>query len=154
MYYDPGHGNMIAVDGMLVERDVFGTIQKIQEYDENLRVLYVDPAQSDISDAPYVICEIGRDGKLYKVFEAWAMDDRVYQRVIEADQARFNALEVIGEYEKKAEEAINRRYADDSEKKRDLIERVLKSTKSHYSYKDETTGDKVTIYDDRPTERV
>lgn len=153
MYYDPGHGNVIAVDGMLVERDVYGVIQRIQEYDENLRVLYVDPDKSDISDAPYVICEVGRDGKMYKVFEAWSMDERVYQRVVEADQARFNALEIIGEWEKKQEDAINRRYQDASERNRDLIEHVVKSTKSRYSYKDETTGDKVTIFDDRPTER-
>jgi hypothetical protein len=81
------------------------------------------------------------------------MDERVYKRVVEADQARFNALEIIGEYERKAEEAINRRYQDTSEKNRDLIEHVIKSTKSRYSYKDDTTGDKVTIFDDRPTER-
>jgi hypothetical protein len=153
MYYDPGHGKVIAVDGMLIERDVYGVIQKIQEYDENLRVMYVDPAKSDFADAPYVICEVGRDGKMYKVFEAWTMDERVYKRVVEADQARFNALEIIGEYERKAEEAINRRYQDTSEKNRDLIEHVIKSTKSRYSYKDDTTGDKVTIFDDRPTER-
>ena len=40
-YYDPGTGNHVMVDGMIVERDALRVAEAIKEYDPNLEILCV-----------------------------------------------------------------------------------------------------------------
>lgn len=146
-------GQFVNIDGCLMERDVYEIGKRIQEYDDNLRLYFVDPAKSDFNDAPFVVCEVGRDGQLYKVLESWVLDQTILERIEAADCNRNDLLAVIDGRNVSYERDRQRRYEEKTLERQDLIAHIVADHKSRYSYRDSNTGEKVTIYDDRPSER-
>jgi predicted RNA methylase len=151
--FDPGDGRFINVDGNMVQADALHIAEKLKDYDENIEIICVDPHQSDFNEAPFVICERRADGTLNRIFEAWALDDSVVERVMLADQRKFDPM---ARYDTMA--AMQRKLKDDRYREKmgpakELVEAVVRNNKNTFTYRNEE-GDLVKIHDDRPAEKV
>jgi len=152
MYFDPGDGNFLAVDGQIVERDALRIAERLQEHDPDLRVMCLDPSKADVNDAPFVICHQRSDGTMYRIFECWELDDRVVERVILADNHQYDAiskLESMQEIQRKLKED---RYRDKSLENQELVAAAVRNLKSSFSFKNDE-GELVTVHDDKPVEK-
>lgn len=152
-YYDPGSGNLVMVGGHIVERDALRVAEAIKEYDPELEILCIKPEEAGVNDAPFVICHRQSDGILRRVFEAWALDDRVLDRIRMADSHRGSIIQTLENMEAKIKKDRDDRYKDIMADKRDLVASIAGNRKSSYTFRDDTTGEFITIYDDRPSER-
>lgn len=150
MHYDPGSGNYIVIDGMLVERDALRIAEAVQEYDPDLFVMCVDPNQAGISEEPFVVVHIGKDGVARPVMRAWKLDDLLLERIKMADSQRFNTLRTLEEMEASAKKENENRYRETMMESHDISAHVLASRKSKYTVRHPQTGALVTFYDDRP----
>jgi hypothetical protein len=148
--FDPGNG-YIVVDGQIVERDALRVAEELKRYDPNLEVICLDPEKADVNDAPFIICEYV-NGVFKRIFETWCLDDRVLDRIKLADQQKFDPSLRLEDLEKVNYERKLSRFKDVMGEKKDLVQHVA-SMKSKYVFKDEQTGEKVTLFDDRPSER-
>lgn len=136
-------------NGSLVEQDVLNIVEKIRDYDPNLRVKYCLPGSEEFGDAPYKITEICRDGEERKVMSIWKLDETVLERLYAADNARNNVLVDIENNNLLAQKVELRRYREEMDEAKDMLEHYLKSPKGRYSMIDPKTGNKITI-DDQP----
>lgn len=148
--FDPGNGYLV-VDGQVVERDALRVAESLKEYDPNLEVICLDPTKADVNEAPFIICEYV-NGVFKRIFETWQLDDRVLDRIKLADSHKFDPTLRYEDMQKVDYERKQARFKDIMAEKKDLIEHVA-HMKSKYSFKDEDTGEKVTLFDDRPAER-
>lgn len=156
-YFDPGNGDHVVIDGMIVERDALRVVEALKEFDEYLEVI-CNTSTDEISEAPYIICERVPDGegswKLVRIFEAWQLDDRVLDRVKLADGRRFSLEQaytnILGEQERKREA----RYRDTMGYNKEVVAAVVGTKQSTYTWKDELTGDIVKFHEDRPATRL
>lgn len=153
MTYSQGDvkGRLIELaQGVYVERDVLNIAEKIREYDDNLRLQYLDPDHSEagLSDAPWRVVEICRDGLPRIVLSAWELDDRILERLYAADTQRFDLLAAIDGKNRVVKQDKNRRYQEEREQEMDIITSILKSPKGRYSFEAPRTGNLVTIDDD------
>lgn len=128
-----GHGGLVQLeDGNWVEEDVLRICKKVQEYDPNLKIQYLEQADN-FSQAPYRLLEKGLDGQWRVVFDIWQLDDRVLHRVyaidnhnvdVEAELVKANAR--IREAEKKAQLELSDHHVD-------LTKSILDSPKDNYT---------------------
>lgn len=134
-----------------VEGDVLNIAQKIQEYDPNLKLKFLNPDYpSAISDAPWALFEVCKDGQERLVFYIWNLDDRVIHKLRQIDTQRSNVLELVSKENEKAKLEQQRRYQARKEQDIDLIKHVIANPKSSYSFKKD---DKlVTIHEDKPAD--
>ena len=152
-YFDPGTGKHVVIDGNIVERDALRIAEAIRDYDPNLVLLCLDPNRATgISDEPFVIAERGNDSILRPVLRAWVLDDTVLERLYNSDTARHDVLNALVTLENTQKRNTQARYQERRDETKDVIEHIA-GMKSRYSVKDEQTGDMLTFYDDRPTER-
>jgi hypothetical protein len=151
-WYDPGVGDLIAVDGHLVERDALRIAERIKEYDSNLEILCLDPARANLNDAPFIICERLANGTLSRVFECWELDDRVLERIARSDTVKNDVLLDLEGKELIQRVAMEQRYQEKRDANIDLVKTVTRHIKSSYSFKNDH-GEKVTLYDDRPPKK-
>lgn len=153
--FDPGDGNFIAIDGHVVERDTLRIAEKIKEFDPNLEILCLDPDYiADVNEAPFVIVEYV-NGTFKRVMEAWTLDDQILHRLHFARNRTVEELTQKYEDLKKVQyDRQQSRYKEEKALKKDLVKHIVSDKHSSYSFKDEDTGEKVTIYDDRPAERT
>lgn len=152
-YFDPGDGQFVVVDGQIVEKDALRIAEKLQEYDENLEILCIDPMQSDINDAPFVICERRPDGSLNRIFEAWQLDDTIVERIVLADRHKFDPnarMDSIAAMTKKLKED---RYKDRQAELADILASAVKNRTSVFKVRNHE-GDLVKIHEDKPVEKV
>ncbi|MET0785602.1 MAG: hypothetical protein ABWY25_02725 [Paenisporosarcina sp.] len=150
-WYDPG-GNFLLVAGQVVERDALRIAEKIRDYDDNLVLLCLQPEEANVSDPPFVVAENCKDGKLRIVLQAWKLDDQIISRLYACDTHRhdvYNALESIEASDRRERE---RRFEEEREDLKDKMLHIA-GMKSSYSLRDEVTGEKITLFDDRPAER-
>jgi response regulator RpfG family c-di-GMP phosphodiesterase len=151
--FDPGDGNFIVIDGQIVERDSLRIAEKIKEFDPNLEVFCLDPELADVNDAPFVIVEYV-NGVFKRVMEAWTLDDQVLHRLHFAHSTTVEELTQKYEDLKKVQyDRKMSRYKEIKEAKKDLVKHIVADKHSNYSFKDEETGEKVTVFDDRPAKR-
>lgn len=148
-YYDPGTGDYVVIDGMIVERKASDIVQKIQEYDPDLEVFYCDPDKAEFNDAPYVLCWRDEKGVLKKVFEFWELDDRVIERIYNADRNRFDAFAKMTQIEEQLKKAKEDRYQEVRQTNVELFKDILRSPQSSYSFKNKE-GDLVRINERGP----
>ena len=152
-YYDPGTGNHVVVDGMIVERDALRVAEAIREYDENLVVLCVDPSYVEgISEEPFVIAERDDAGVLHPVLRAWTLDGTVLERLYYADNKKFNTMDTLLNIEQQAKRDNQSRYREFREEAKDIVAHIA-GMGSKYSVRDSNSGELITFYDDRPTTR-
>lgn len=150
-YFDPGTGDFLVVDGNIVERDALRIAEAINDYDPNLTLLCVDPAQADFNEAPFLVCERKHDGTLVRVLEAWELDDRILERIYNSDTRRTDVLANLMRKESQLERERENRYQERREANMDLVSSVAANRKSKFSFTKEN-GDLVTFYDNKPTE--
>jgi hypothetical protein len=149
MYFDPGHGEHVIVDGNIVERDVLGIAERIKEYDPDLEIFCLDPDMGDINDAPYVICWFDtRTGSYVRVFECWELNASVYDRVVAADQHRFDALSKVESMESVQAKLKEARYKEKRLEMADLLATAMKHKKTTFKFEN-TEGDLVTLDETR-----
>lgn len=138
-------------DGAIVERDVLGIVEKIREYDENLRVQYLDPSSgADFTDAPYRIVEECPDGMVREVFSVWTLDETVLERIYAADTKKLDILAVLNKKNQAIRNDRERRYREEREEAQDIITHVLKSPKGRYTIP-KANGEGVAVIDDSLT---
>ena len=132
--------------GEWMEEDAYEIVRKIQEYDPNLRVQYLDPkVAGDITDAPYRILELCPDGIPRVVFAVWELDERVIERLFTADTQKGNILHGLDGSNLLAEQKRHRRYDDESAALTEMVAGVLRSPKDTYKATNPVTGEKHTF---------
>lgn len=152
-YFDPGDGQFVVVDGQIVEKDALRIAEKLQEYDENLEILCIDPMKSDVNDAPFIICERRPDGSLNRIFEAWELNDSIVERIVLADRYKFDPnarMDSIAEMTKKLKED---RYKDRQAEMADMLASAVRNKTSSFKIHNHE-GDLVKINERGPVEKV
>jgi hypothetical protein len=135
---------LVRVQGQLVERDALHIAEKINEYDPNLYLQYLEQAEHP-SEPPFRVMEICRDGIHRVAFTAWTLDDRLIQRIRAADTVYTNPSENILSLNEKIREEARTRYKEKMAEAHDITEHVIKSPKGKYTFKDPETGKLVTF---------
>lgn len=134
-------------DGHFVERDVLGIIQKIMDYDRNLKVQYLEYA-ANMNEAPWRIVELCKDGKWRVVMYAWEMNEAVFERIWKADTQKFNVGSEIEFNNARVRSEQQRRYRDDMDEAQDIAAHVFASPKGRYTLEDHRTGKRIKLDDD------
>lgn len=147
MYLNTGK-EIINVDGMLVEKDLYELVQRIKAYDENLEVMYLDPSRSlgEFSDAPWIIAERCKDGQLRTVFSVWDMNESVLERIWNADNQKFHVQAKMEQHNANVRAEVARRYQEQRDEAMDIVEHILRNPRIRYSFPS-TTGETVTLDD-------
>lgn len=140
---DTGEG-FVVIDGQIVERDALNIAEKIREYDENLELMCLDPDKAGVNDAPFVVLEKLPNGTMTVAFEAWQLDDRLLERIYQADGRRLDTLAHIEGVLSKPRRDNERRYAEKREENKELMLAVFKSEKSSFTIKNKE-GDSVKL---------
>lgn len=118
--------------GEQVERDALNIAIKIREYDSNLRLKYItDP---NVSEAPYALFELCKDGHERMVFEIWELDDRVVDRIRLADNDSNDILARIDAQNGKIKAENKRRYEDKIAEKHDIFKHAFAASGQTYSF--------------------
>lgn len=133
-------------DGSLVERDVLNIVERVYEYDSNLKVQYLEWA-GKLGEPPYRIMELCRDNVWRTVFGVWKLDETVLERLYAADHLNHDILAKIDTQNAMVRKGLKRRYEERMESAADMVEHYLKSPKGRYSIRDEVTGKKITLDD-------
>jgi hypothetical protein len=141
-------GRLIELSqGVLVEEDIYNVVEKLRNYDPNLRVKFLnDATRSLVGDAPYAIFELCPDGIERLVFTVWELDDRVLERLYNADNARNNVLVDIDNNNLLVKKINDRRYQERNLEIKDIMKHAFSSPKGSYSF--EVDGKKITLDDD------
>lgn len=145
-------GRLIELaEGVYVESDVYNIVLKVKEYDPNLSVKVL-ARNADLTDAPYILVERCPDGIERKVFDIWELDDRVLDRLHNADRLKNDVLANIDKVNAARRRELKRRYEERILEANDIVKTALRSPKGSFSFKNEQ-GDLVTL-DDDPTRRT
>jgi hypothetical protein len=151
-FIDPGYGDMVVVDGNIVDRKMLYLVEKIKDYDPNIEVVCLDPDMADNPfEEPFLICERVGD-QVYKIFGCWELNDSVLERLHLADKNKVDILASIDAKNAAVRRENQRRYEEKREEIKDLVAHVAANPKSSYSFKKDD-GTKVTLYEDRPAKR-
>lgn len=147
------------IDGKWVEHDALRIAERVNEYDPNLFVQYLERAAA-IGDAPFRVVyrnpQRGLDqnnAELYTVLYAWQLDERLLDRIRAADSHRFN---VLGKLELDNEKLVTegkRRYFEIREENKAKVASVLASRKTEYTLHNDK-DELVRISDHKPREKV
>lgn len=146
-YDDPdSQGHLVKLDdSTFVERDVLNIIQKIYEYDPNLKVQFLNKA-AELGDAPYRIIEKCKDEEWRVIFYAWQLDERVLDQLRMADTHTVSVLAALDANNDAVRAREGRRFRENMDIAKDIVAHVVKSPKGRYSFID--NGRKVFIDDD------
>lgn len=134
-------------DGSLVERDVLNVVDKIRDYDPNIRVKYCDPARAEFGDAPYRIMELCPDGMERMIMSVWTLDESVLERLVACDNRRTNVLRDLEGNNLSVEKENHRRFREEMDEAADILHHYLASPKGRYSFVDPKTEHKITLDD-------
>ena len=132
---DPRKRLIELAAGVYVESDVLGIVERIQEYDPNLRIQVLDPSsRDDVGDAPYRLVERCPDGIDRVVFGIWDLDARVLERLYAADTRKHDILGRIDQNNSAQREKEKRRYKEDVlGEAKDQAVSILKSPRGSYT---------------------
>lgn len=143
----------INVDGQMVEKDALRVAEALRDYDENLSIICIDPNVADINDAPFIIAQKCPDGVLRRVFECWELNNTVLERIEASDTTRNDIQSYIEYKNAESRKESRMRYQEKRWEIKDIGASLLKNKKSSFTYSDPTTGEKVTIHENKPSER-
>lgn len=142
-----------TVDGQIVEKDALRIAERLKEYDDNLEILCIDPAKSEINDAPFIICERKGDGSLVRVFEAWQLDNTIIERVILADKHKFDPNARFESLAAMTKKLTGDRYKDRQGELADMMATAVGFKKSAFKMRNHE-GDMVKINEKGPVEKI
>ncbi len=139
---DVGKNLVRVAGGALVERDVLNIVERLHHYDPALRVKYL-AVDGSVTDAPYALFELCPDGFERLVFHIWELDERVLEKLYQADTFCHDILANLDKKNQEAKKAEQRRYREEQDEVKDIVEHIIKSPKGSYSFKDKDR--KVTV---------
>lgn len=120
--------------GVYVDRDVLDIVERIREYDPNLRIKYLDPDRGgEFDDPPYKIMELCPDGHERLVFGVWCLDASVLERLYLADTQRHDILAGIAKNNARAQAELQRRYEEERDEAREMTEAIIRTHKDTYT---------------------
>lgn len=132
--------------GVYVESDVLDIVQRIREYDPNLRIKYLDPDRGgELDDPPYKIMELCPDGHERLVFGVWSLDERVMARLFAADTQRHDILARLDGVNGVARANQTRRYEEEREEMIEKAVAVLRSPKDTYTLPGQQLGETIVM---------
>lgn len=153
MFLDPGPSIPFAIlDGHVVEKDALRVAEAISDYDPNLMVI-CNTRPDGPEDPPFIVAERCTDGHVRPVMTAWELNDLLLERIRISDTQRSNVLQTLENMEKKAKADAQSRYQERRMEAADKTKHIL-GLKSHYTVRDEQTGELIHFYDDRPSKRT
>lgn len=132
--------------GVYVEADTLDIVQRIREYDPNLRVKYLDPDRGgEIGDPPYKIMELCPDGHERLVFGVWSLDAQVLERLYLADTQRHDILSRLETVNGRAATYQQRRYEEERDEAREMTEAIIRSPKDTYTLPGKNRGETIVM---------
>jgi hypothetical protein len=148
-YFDPGNGDFIMIDGHMVERKAHAIALKIQEYDEDLQLICLDPSNENVSftEAPFMVIRNKGNDVYERVLEAWELDDRILERLWLSDGRKNDQLDILAKMELAKKKEEKDAWNEKKWQNHELFAAAMANPKSSFSYKNEE-GELVTIKDD------
>lgn len=141
--------------GVYVEQDVLHIVERVLEYDPNLRVKYLDPDRGgELGDPPYKIFERCPDGHERLVFGVWSLDERVLERLEAADTQRNNILLRLDGTNATARQDNARRFQEQRDSALEIVRSVIRSPKDTYTMPGDVEGTKVVFSATEPVKTV
>lgn len=138
-------------DGTYVEHDTLRIAERIQEYDPNLSLKYC-ATPDNLTDAPFILVELCKDGIERIVFEIWELDERVLEKIYAADNQYQSIEDMLTKTNEQAKKEQNRRYTELKDEQDAIAEAIIKTDKETYTFDNPATGDKVKVHQSRPVE--
>lgn len=141
--------------GVYVEEDTLRIVQRVMEYDPNLRVKYLDPDRGgELNDPPYKIFELCPDGHERLVFGVWDLDERVIERLWAADTQRHDVLYRLDGTNALARQNIKRRFEEERAEALEIVQAVVRSPKDTYTMPGKESGTTVKFSATEPVKTV
>jgi hypothetical protein len=125
--------------GVVVEQDVFNIVQRIYEYDPNLKVQFLNDANCEPGEAPYRVVEVCTDSIERPLFSVWTLDEHVLQRIYAADQQKWDVLGRLDKNNASVKAGEKRRYKEVMGEAAEITTAVLRSPKSSYTVPESVT---------------
>lgn len=147
--YKVGNGEFVEVDGQIVEVDALNIVERIKMYDEKLDVMCLDPLQAGFNEAPFILVWENNQGHLEKVFEFYELDERILERIYNADQQRFDAFARTVKMEEYIQKQQESRYREQSEEAKEKMLAAIVNKTSTFSIQN-AQGDLVHIHENAP----
>lgn len=139
---------LVQVGDHFVEEDVLRIVQKVSEYDENLRIRYLPPDRViNPSQAPYALVERGKDGVWRVVFYIWELDDRVMDRIVAMDTFKQDVLGNLDKNNQKARDTVKKEGEELREEAREKTKAIIDSPKDTYTA---PVGDRIVKFSSIP----
>ena len=123
---------LVQVGGIVVERDALRIAEQIQQYDSNLVLQYLEQADS-LDQPPFRVMERCRDGQMRVAFTAWQLDERLLERIRQADTVRYDVEGVIDAKNAEARANSVRRYEERILEAKEIAQAIVDSPKDTYS---------------------
>lgn len=139
---------LVQVGDHFVEEDVLRIVQKVSEYDENLRIRYLPPDRViNPSQAPYALVERGKDGVWRIVFYIWELDDRIMDRIVAMDTFKQDVLGNLDKNNQKARDTVKKEGEELREEAREKTKAIIDSPKDTYTA---PVGDRIVKFSSIP----
>lgn len=139
---------LVQVGDHFVEEDVLRIVQKVSEYDENLRIRYLPPDRViNPSQAPYALVERGKDGVWRVVFYIWELDDRIMDRIVAMDTFKQDVLGNLDKNNQKARDTVKKEGEELREEAREKTKAIIDSPKDTYTA---PVGDRIVKFSSIP----
>lgn len=139
---------LVQVGDHFVEEDVLRIVQKVSEYDENLRIRYLPPDRViNPSQAPYALVERGKDGVWRVVFYIWELDDRIMDRIVAMDTFKQDVLGNLDKNNQKARDTVKKEGEELREEAREKTKAIIDSPKDTYTV---PVGDRIVKFSSIP----
>ena len=139
---------------MQVDHDVANVVNEVARLWPDLKIQYcMDPG---ITDPPYRVVELCKDGEWRPVLNVWQLDNRLLDMLYECDSHRVDVLKALDLHNAGVRKA--QKEAEDSWRNaaKDVMAAVFKSPKGTYTIPDERPGHEGEIIriDDDPGRRT
>lgn len=123
---------LVMVEGTVVEADALHIAERVHEYDRNLTVQYLEQA-AHLNEPPFRVIEHCRDGIDRVAFTAWALDERLLQRVYAGDNDKHDVDALITAANRKAKDAQLAASRESMDEANDITKFIIKSPKTRYT---------------------
>lgn len=132
--------------GVYVEADTLDIVQRIRDYDPNLRIKYLDPDRGgEFDDPPYKIMELCPDGHERLVFGVWSLDAQVLERLYLADTQRHDILTNLEKRNNRAASEVQRRYTEEREEALEMTKAIIRSPRDTYTLPGRNRGETIVM---------
>lgn len=125
---------LVDVGGVLVQRDALHIAERIHECDPNLTLQHLEQAGT-LDEPPFRVLEHCPDGLDRVVLTAWELDERILERLYQADTYRFDIDARLTQTNERARANQKTRYQERILEETEVVTSILKSPKQSYTVK-------------------